>query len=491
MNPPLFSKKKAHRKLKEVFGHDEFRLGQLEVLKELAKGRDALVVMPTGRGKSVCYQIPAICAKGTAIIVSPLISLMKDQVDTLKAKGVKACCINSSLTAKQAAKALKDLKNNKFDIIYVAPERFKHDGFCKALLHCKISIFAVDEAHCISKWGHDFRIDYRRLGGIRQAMGVPTIALTATATPEVQKDIAEQLKMSDYFKIVTGFDRPNLNYKINCYNNQYAKDKAFCDHLRSSIELDGSTIIYCSTRADCHDVKDHVNDVKKGVCAIYHAGMKPKDRKKVQEDFLSGKVKWVAATNAFGMGIDKADVRQVLHFGIPGSVEAWYQEVGRAGRDGLSSDCITFFSGRDESRQYFFVKMNNPGGDVFIKLWDMLWSFKQKTFNMTYDEVYEMYVSWYGKQHSQPEVSTALSVLKKSGAIDASAPRGVIMMADEKQHRVDTYVNFDKMRAKKMRDEKRLRDMIEFSKHTGSIRERVLAYFGEKPQQISAGDLNS
>lgn len=483
MNKPLFSKKKASRILRESFGHEEFRLGQLEVLKNLAQGKDSLVVMPTGRGKSLCYQVPAICAKGTALVVSPLISLMKDQVDALRVKDIRARALNSSLTPTEAKTVIEELKCNELDILYIAPERFKNPRFLEALADCKFSFFAIDEAHCISKWGHDFRVDYRRLGAIREMLNVPTIALTATATTTVQKDIVDQLNMSDCFKIVTGFDRPNLEYDIRYFFDAKTKEMAFSGYMRQALKTEGSGIIYAGTRDNTMKFATLVNQIQRSCCATYHAGMKPKDRKKVQDDFLSGKKKWVVATNAFGMGIDKADVRHVVHAGIPGSVEAWYQEVGRAGRDDKPAKCTTFFSGGDEGLQWFFVRASNPTRQVFSNLWDVLWSFNQRVLNMTYAEVYDMYSSWYGKGDHKSQVDTAIRMLKKANALDIKSPKGQLMFTDDTKKPVSKYIDFQHIKAKLKRDEDRLKEMLSFAKGTGPIRDRVLKYFGEKSQE--------
>lgn len=481
---PLFSKKKAKRILRQSFGHEEFRLGQLEVLKNLAQGKDSLVVMPTGSGKSLCYQVPAICAKGTALVVSPLISLMKDQVDALRAKNIRARALNSSLKVSEAKTVIAELKSNEIDILYIAPERFKNPKFLEALADCRFSFFAIDEAHCISKWGHDFRTDYRRLGSIRDTLGVPTIALTATATPTVQKDIIDQLNMSGCFKIVTGFDRPNLEYDIQSFGNTEAKETAFRAYMLKVLDTEGSGIIYAGTRDNAEAFTRKVNEMKIGCCSTYHAGMRPKDRKQVQDDFLSGKKKWVVATNAFGMGIDKADVRHVVHAGLPGSVEAWYQEVGRAGRDDKPAKCTMFFSGVDRGLQHFFILISNPTQQVFSNLWDVLWSFKQTVLNITYSEIYDMYASWYGKNDPSGQVFTAIRMLKKTGAIDPKSPRGQIIFTDETKKPVSKYIDFSRIRLKEKRDRDRLNEMLEFAKQSPiPIRDRVLKYFGEKPQE--------
>ncbi len=481
----LFSKKSALRALKSTFGYDDFRPGQLDVMKSLAKRRHVLVVMPTGKGKSLCYQIPAICSRGTALVVSPLIALMKDQVDELRSLKVKAGLLNSTLTREEADKNLRRLENGWFDLFYVTPERFKVESFRRILARIDISFLAIDEAHCISQWGHDFRIDYRRLGNVRKLLGVPTIALTATATVIVQDDIVNQLKIDEeeVDRHIHGFDRPNLFYQIKSFDDGASRDAEFSDQIRKMSEGKvAPAIIYCGTRKQCEHVTVIVKKITgKQLITYYHAGMKPERRKDVQEAFMDSDVPWVAATNAFGMGVNKPDVRHVLHYGLPGSIEAWYQEVGRAGRDEKRADCITMYTRSDVSLLWYFLELSNPSREAFQKVWDVIWQFKEPIVRMTYKEVYGKYVDWFGKKNPQGQIETAIQLLKKAGAIDNQSPRGQLILADyPKKKDVSHYLDFEMLYEKRQKDASKLRQLVDFVEDKRPIRERVLKYFGEK-----------
>lgn len=504
----LFSKKKAFEVLRRTFGYDTFRLGQLEAVKALAVGKDVLVVMPTGHGKSIIYQVPGLAAKGTMLIVSPLISLMKDQVDMLKSKGVAAEFLNSSLSEKEANDVLDSFGAGRIKLLYITPERFKVQSFIDKLTRCHISFFAVDECHCISSWGHDFRIDYRRLGGIREILGVPTIGLTATATKRVQDDVVEQLKMKLPVRIITGFDRPNLQYEIEHYDSSAEKELRFKSIMRGLFESakkkDGKldpAIFYCGTQKQTDHVAQLVGEIGRSVdrkifdaeCVVaYHAGLKDGLRKERQDKFMSGDVPLVAATNAFGMGIDKSNVRHVIHFSLPGSVEAWYQEVGRAGRDGQPSRCITIYSQQDVALRWFFINMSNPPAQVFRNLWDLLWSYKNRILDMTYEKVAEAYAEVFGKRDaSSGQVETALRLMKKGRAIDPNSPRGHLILMESEQRPIDAFINFKLLIEKRSHDVEYLKQMIRFTESTSPpIRERVLQYFGEKPVQKGSNDLS-
>ncbi len=320
--------------LREVFGYDSFRGQQAEVIDHVIAGNDALVLMPTGGGKSLCYQVPALCLPGTAIVVSPLIALMKDQVDALSQLGVKAAFINSTLSLDAAREIEARVIDGDIDLLYVAPERFATDRFLNLLDRISISLFAIDEAHCVSQWGHDFRPEYRRLDLLPTRFAhVPRIALTATADAPTRKDIAENLHLTNAQCFLTGFDRPNITYRIETKGNSKQRLLSFLN--REHIEDAG--IVYCLSRRKTEDVAQWLSD--NGRPALpYHAGLPQETRQLHQDRFLREEGLIICATVAFGMGIDKPNVRFVAHLNLPKSMEAYYQETGRAGRDGLPAN---------------------------------------------------------------------------------------------------------------------------------------------------------
>lgn len=339
-----------YQELKKYFGFDSFRLYQEDAIQELISGRDVLVLMPTGGGKSLCYQLPAVLLEGVAVVISPLISLMKDQVDSLNSKGIKAAYLNSTLDASESRQVINDFREGNIRILYVAPERLVMPSTLKLLDSANISLFAVDEAHCISEWGNDFRPEYRRLGMLRARFpDVPMIALTATATPAVREDIKKQLRMRRALTYVSSFSRPNLSYEIIHTTNPLS---GIVSYLKKHTSDSG--IIYCPTRNTAEETASRLKS--RGFDATsYHAGLTDEVRSNCQEAFLNGRVRIVVATVAFGMGVDKPDVRFVIHYCPPSNLESYYQQTGRGGRDGLPCDCLLFLSGKDWHRLRYFV----------------------------------------------------------------------------------------------------------------------------------------
>ncbi|RDV25517.1 DNA helicase RecQ [Alteromonas aestuariivivens] len=330
--------------LERVFGYPQFRSGQEQVIQHLLDGQDVLVLLPTGGGKSLCYQIPALVKSGTAIVVSPLISLMQDQVEQLREVGVSAAFVNSSLEPERQQQIIQQLQAGKFDLLYVSPERLLQPGFMNLLTSLDIALFAIDEAHCVSHWGHDFRQDYRALGLIKQRFPqVPVIGLTATADSATQADIVTQLHLDTPYIFKGSFDRPNIRYRV------MPKYKAFDQVVSYVKRQEGSGIIYCNSRAKVDDLyaKLHRQGFK---CAAYHAGMDSDEREYVQRRFLNDQIDIVVATVAFGMGINKSNVRYVVHHDVPRSIESYYQETGRAGRDGLEAEALLLFDEKDAAR---------------------------------------------------------------------------------------------------------------------------------------------
>ncbi len=342
--------------LRTVFGYESFRPYQQEIIERLVQGENAFVLMPTGGGKSLCFQIPALHREGVGIVVSPLISLMKDQVDALRACGVKAAFYNSSLGSAEARKVLSMLHNRELDLLYLAPERLMSDGFIERIRQVPIALFAIDEAHCISQWGHDFRPEYMKLGRLRRMFpDIPVIALTATAEPHTRRDILERLDLKDARCYVSGFDRPNIRYSVV----EKRKPLAQLTEFLSSRPTDAG-IVYCLSRKRVDEVAGKLAEAG-FEAAPYHAGLTAGERKKTQDDFLRDEIRIIVATVAFGMGIDKSDVRFVVHYDIPKNIECYYQETGRAGRDGLAAEALLMFSYGDVAvARGLIEKSRNP-----------------------------------------------------------------------------------------------------------------------------------
>lgn len=465
--------------LRHYFGFNSLRPGQDAVVEAVMAGRDALAVMPTGGGKSLCYQLPALCRPGVTVVVSPLIALMKDQVDALLARGIAAAAINSSLGAEEYRQTMGAFRRGELAIVYVAPERFGQEGFMKVLHTVPISLLAVDEAHCLSQWGHDFRPDYLRLGQVRESLGFPqTIALTATATAPVREDILQTLRLKDPAITISGFGRENLDFSIvHCENR-----KAKFERIRQTLSRWKCGIIYCSTRKNVMTVYDEIcHDCGLRVVA-YHAGMTDAEREFSQNEFISGRADVVVATNAFGMGIDRSDVRFVIHFEIPGSVEAYYQEAGRAGRDGEPSVCELLFNHADIRTQEFFFEGSNPPLHLIRSVYNLL-RFECDPETRELAIPVEALAERLGKDVNPMAVGTALTVLIHAGAISrfdipGKSVRGT--RVSNPQAAFETLsVDRTQLEEKARRDHLKIDAITRYAYSAGCRQQWILNYFGE------------
>ncbi len=471
-------------------------------------GEDAVVVMPTGSGKSLCYQLPALMLDGSTVVVSPLIALMKDQVDALHARNLPATFINSSIDPKEQTVRINGLRRGEFKLVYVAPERFRSSRFLEALQSLRISLFAVDEAHCVSTWGHDFRPDYLRLKTAIQLINsgqarAQTLALTATATPYVRSDIIEQLGLVKPRTFISGFDRPNLT--IDVIHTEKEREKiARIKRLAMTAGGDGSGsgIIYASTRKAVEQVALELQNQALRVAA-YHAGLGDAARVKAQDDFMSGRAQMIVATNAFGMGIDKPDIRFVAHYQMPGSIEAYYQEIGRAGRDGLPSSCVLLFNYADKNTHDFFIEGSYPGPELISDVYQALVSTGLQRIELSASEIAKR-----AGARNEMAVQSCLYQLERAGHIARSATQdqrpsreapppwesASVGAGDTNTNRVRrgrTIVMLDKLPVTGLRvnstdvarraalERRKLREMIEFCYTEYCFRAHILDYFGD------------
>lgn len=404
------------------FGLSEFRRGQREVIDHVIAGNDCLCVMPTGGGKSLCYQLPSVVRSGLTIVVSPLIALMKDQVDGLTKRGITATLINSTLSPSEQAYRLERVAGGHYSLLYVAPERLRNPTFLDAIRSTPVQLLAIDEAHCISEWGHDFRPDYQRVGKFREFLGgVQTIALTATATPRVRQDIVDSLKLRVAKHFVTGFARDNLFLGVAAVHSDREKDKKLLEFLETD---PGSGIIYAATRKRCESLVELLSKERKMSVGAYHAGLAPEQRKLIQDQFMRGELEAIVATNAFGMGIDKSDLRYVVHYNMPGTLEAYYQEAGRAGRDGHSSQCVLLYSAQDRYIQEFFIENANPSREVLQSVYEFLLGREEDPIELTAEQIREL----MNAPTTSEAINSALQILARTDVLERLEVAGGLAM---------------------------------------------------------------
>lgn len=481
--------------LKKHFGFESFREPQGSIVETIVGGRDALVIMPTGGGKSLCYQLPALMLPHLTIVVSPLIALMKDQVDALRSRGIEAACLNSAQTLEEQNEIFAKIREGTLKLVYVAPERFRAARFVETIARTDVSLFAVDEAHCLSQWGHDFRPDYLRLdAALAKFKRRPVVAaFTATATPDVREDIAKHLKLREPAEFVAGFARNNLAFNIRHIEPGTSSRRgegrttlhlAKIRELKKLADAHRTGIVYCATRKSVERVSDDLGALGVNL-VMYHGGMSDIERSAAQDRFMSREADVAVATNAFGMGIDRADIRFVAHYEMPGSVEAYYQEAGRAGRDGAPAVCEMLFNYADKRVQEFFIEGANPGRRVIRAVYDTLRALADEgnELRISVDDLAERTEAFCGEKLNPMAVSTSIGLLARFGAVErfdvpGTRVRGTrLLFPDLKSAQLE--IPWEGLDEKKARDEKKLEDLIRIAYSPTCRQEAILRYFGD------------
>jgi ATP-dependent DNA helicase RecQ len=459
------------RTLRRTFGFRSLREGQEEVIRSVLDGKDTLAIMPTGAGKSLCYQLPGAELPGTTIIVSPLISLMKDQVDKLRELGVNAAQVNSMLSPAEEAEILEAIGKEGRDFVFVTPERLAQPEFLETLKTNLIDIFVIDEAHCISQWGHDFRPSYLHLRAAVETLGNPRIlALTATATPAVVDDIRRQLGREEMEIIDVGVYRENLRMEVIPAPGEEAKREALPRLLG---EMEGMGIVYVSTIKDCEEVAGHLRSL--GFDAVrYHGRLGARERKRNQDRFMAGEARVIVATNAFGMGIDKPDIRFVVHYNLPGSLESYYQEAGRAGRDGEPARCVLLYQPEDKNTQVFFLNGRYPKREHFLAVYQALARLKADHQEVTAGEVRRRTAGV-----AQTKVKVVLATMKDLEMVAETSPGEYrLLRTGLGGEELDAMADLYEKRAEADRD--RLRRMVLYAQTALCRWKAILDYFGEE-----------
>lgn len=466
-----------HKALEKYFGFREFREPQGEVISGILNGEDVFVVMPTGGGKSLCYQLPALLLDGVTVVVSPLIALMKDQVDALVARGLSATLINSTISLAEQHHRIRLMRDGEFKLVYIAPERFRSRSFLEALGQVTIALFAVDEAHCISQWGHDFRPDYFRLSSVLEVLGRPQVAaFTATATPEVRTDIVKRLGLENPNVFVAGFARPNLRFTVTATEKESEK----YDRLRDLVRRHRTGIVYCATRKRVDQVSEYLKswDVR---AVSYHGGIDDAARTEAQNQFTQNNCDVVVATNAFGMGIDRADLRFVVHFEIPGSLEAYYQEAGRAGRDGEPAECELLFNYADTRIQDFFINGSNPSVELIRNVYLLLRNLANEEGELV--RSLQDLAARLDQENNEMAVHSAITILDRHGVIDrydipGKRIRGTRLLKRDLQP-FQLPIDTGALREKEKRDRAKLKAMVDYAYGRDCRQKIILRYFGD------------
>jgi ATP-dependent DNA helicase RecQ len=464
------------------FGHTSLRPGQADVIADICAGRPVIGAMPTGAGKSLCFQLPAVVLGergGVTLVVSPLIALMKDQVDTLRARGIAAVSLTSQAGADEQREILDGIRAGAYTLVYVAPERFRSPRFIDALREIagSIALVAIDEAHCISEWGHDFRPDYRRLGQVIAELQPPRLAaFTATATPEVRDDIAVQLGVTGARVHVHGFDRPNLHYSVRKAGG--AADKI--DQLAELVRMrdGGVALVYATTRKNAETYAQALK--KAGMRArVYHAGLENEIREKAQDRFMSGELDVIVATNAFGMGVDKSDIRLVVHADIPRSPEAYYQEAGRGGRDGKPTRCVLLFNHGDIRLQEFLIDASYPSAELLRGLWKLLQSRPElgKLDGRGGDDELEARLKPHLPESSNAAIGAAIRILERHGMLSRDADQ----LAASRPPPGSSFppLDVESLARRADSERKKLKTMVDYAYNPRCRRQLILEYFGD------------